>query len=188
VTDPEEERLLPSASDLRFFEQSLPGAGDYLLRMAAAAQAHSQLMDREAAALAKRGQLFGLIVALSFLGVSGILVGIGHGLAGTVMGSVDLVALTTVFVVGKRNQTAERQADSSSAERLLERLRRAPIVEPESVASHTGERQHGVENPEAGKEPAENDRRLMDPVVPPLEISTQDQELWKKIMEQEGHS
>ncbi len=44
----------------------------------------------------------GLIVALAFLGVSGWLISDGHELAGSILGTVDLVALVTVFVIGRK--------------------------------------------------------------------------------------
>ncbi len=52
----------------------------------------------------KRGQLFGLIVAISFLAAAFILIALGHGLYGTIIGSIDIVALVTVFVIGRREQ------------------------------------------------------------------------------------
>jgi uncharacterized membrane protein len=46
------------------------------------------------------GQLFGFIIALAFLLVSAWLINGGHEVAGVILGSVDLVALVTVFVYG----------------------------------------------------------------------------------------
>lgn len=48
------------------------------------------------------GLITGLIVALSFLGVSAWLIDGDHTVAGTILGSVDLVALVTVFVTSNR--------------------------------------------------------------------------------------
>ena len=51
-----------------------------------------------------QGQLFGFITAMSFLLVSGILGYSGHEVGGTILGTVDLVALVTVFVLGRSSQ------------------------------------------------------------------------------------
>lgn len=48
------------------------------------------------------GQFTGVIVALSFLGCATYLVAIGQPVAGTVLGTVDIVALVTVFVATER--------------------------------------------------------------------------------------
>lgn len=51
-----------------------------------------------------RGQMFGFIIALAFLIASFILILKGHGIYGTIIGSIDLVALVTVFVIGRQTQ------------------------------------------------------------------------------------
>jgi hypothetical protein len=50
--------------------------------------------------LAYLGPVFGLIVVLSFLGVSAWLINGGHNVAGTFLGVVDIVSLAGVFVLG----------------------------------------------------------------------------------------
>jgi len=60
---------------------------------------------------ADRGQLFALIIALAFLAVAGFLIYEGHETAGTVLGTVDIAGLTSVFISGsviKRNERQER--------------------------------------------------------------------------------
>lgn len=51
-----------------------------------------------------RGQIFGFIIALAFLIASFILILMGFGIYGTIIGSIDLVALVTVFVLGRKAQ------------------------------------------------------------------------------------
>jgi uncharacterized membrane protein len=55
----------------------------------------------------ERGQHYGLAIALSFLAASVLLVMTGHDVSGTIIGSIDLVALVTVFVYGRNNQRRE---------------------------------------------------------------------------------
>ena len=52
---------------------------------------------------ARSGQIFAFIIALTFLAASFILVLLGHGIYGMIIGSVNLVALVTIFVLNKRH-------------------------------------------------------------------------------------
>lgn len=52
----------------------------------------------------RRGQTFAFIIAMAFLAASFVLILQGHDIAGTVVGSIDLVALVTVFIVGRSTQ------------------------------------------------------------------------------------
>ena len=51
-----------------------------------------------------RGQIFGFIIAIAFLIASFVLILKGFGVYGTIIGSIDLVALVTVFVIGRNTQ------------------------------------------------------------------------------------
>ena len=65
--------------------------------------AHRQAMDRGRSWRSTAGLVAGAIIALAFLGVAAWLIDAGHGVFGTILGSVDLVALVSVFVLGHRN-------------------------------------------------------------------------------------
>ena len=78
---------------------------------------HRRFMDK-ATLLLRQGRSYlglgaGLFIVLKFLDVSYKLVVAGHDIAGTVLGTVDLVALAAVFVgVGqtrKANKASEQQ-------------------------------------------------------------------------------
>lgn len=47
------------------------------------------------------GLATGLLISFAFLGTSAWLIVTGHEVSGTVLGTVDLVALATVFVTGR---------------------------------------------------------------------------------------
>ncbi|WP_298797037.1 DUF2335 domain-containing protein [uncultured Pseudonocardia sp.] len=91
----------PTPADLMAYEQCMPGATARLVRMAEKEQEHRHQMNLESAKLRQRGQRFGLTIALAFLAVAGVLIFTGHDTAGTIIGSVDLVALVAVFVTGR---------------------------------------------------------------------------------------
>lgn len=49
------------------------------------------------------GLFLGFLTTLAFLGVSAWLIDGGASVAGTILGTIDLVALVTVFVIGRRS-------------------------------------------------------------------------------------
>jgi len=113
---------IPNAGELKEYEVAVPGAAARLLQMAEAEQRHIHKLDDQQLSLARRGQVFALTISLAFLGVSGFLISGGHDVAGTVIGSVDLVALATVFIVGQRSQIAIRQANVAEDDRIVNDL------------------------------------------------------------------
>jgi uncharacterized membrane protein len=92
-----------SIEELMKYREEYPSIPKELLEMAKKDQEHLHAMERGELALYRRGQLFGLIVALSFLCAATILILANHDTAGTIVGSTDLVALVAVFVLGKRS-------------------------------------------------------------------------------------
>lgn len=99
---------LPNPGDLQKYEQVTPGFGERLVTMA---EREQRFRHRVAA----YGQIIGLIIALSFLAASTYLIGSGHDLAGGVLGTVDIVALVTVFVAGKAAQPAVESSNKTAS-------------------------------------------------------------------------
>jgi len=97
---------LPPPGLLKSYNEIIPnGAERILTEMQRQAKHRMELESRvipEQQRQSRRGQVYGLVVALSFLVASFILIAMGFGLFGTIMGSVDLVALVTVFVIGRQ--------------------------------------------------------------------------------------
>jgi hypothetical protein len=74
-------------------------------------------LDRQEAYLAWAGLTTAFILALSFLGVSAWLIYSGFGVGGTILGTVDLVALVTVFITGRtKGRPEERKSLTSKPE------------------------------------------------------------------------
>lgn len=103
---------LPPPEMLRQYEQVVPGFGESLLEMAQRQEAHRQHLERIVVEGGSRRASQGLWVgaALSvILIVFAFILGLRHDqVAASVLGSVDVVGLATVFVVGKREQRHER--------------------------------------------------------------------------------
>jgi len=132
--------VLPPPEDLKKYDAASPGLGRQIIEMVQEEQKHLQYVERSEISLRRRGQLFGFIIAISFLVVSGFLVSQNHDVAGTVIGSVDLVALTTVFVVGQRSlDKTIASGQVKSTDRLIRELRRADSKGTSSRKSKRGQ-------------------------------------------------
>lgn len=59
-------------------------------------------LNRREADLNSRGLNYGVIVTLAFLAACVFLISFGHGVEGTILGVSFILALVTVFVVGRR--------------------------------------------------------------------------------------
>jgi uncharacterized membrane protein len=165
---------LPSPEDLKKYDAAHPGLGRQIIEMVQEEQRHLHYVERAEVSLTRRGQLFGFIIAISFLVVSAVLVTLGHTVAGTVIGSVDLVALTTVFVAGRRSQDnspGPRQVDST--DRLIRELRRAqsggtkarkPRKREQSTSLELGQ---ATDNPASEPSPGTSAKETQDTAVLP---------------------
>jgi uncharacterized membrane protein len=93
---------LPPASELQDYGQVDPNLPLEIWQEIRGVLHHRLALELAASRRADRGQLIGFLVAVAFLAVSAWLINGGEPLAGVILGSVDLVALVTVFVVGRR--------------------------------------------------------------------------------------
>ncbi len=94
------------------YERVLPGAADRIITMAERQQTHRHELESVAinggSARARQGLAAGFVVTLAFLLASVWLVSTGHDVGGGVIGTVDLVALVSIFVIGQKSQSDER--------------------------------------------------------------------------------
>jgi uncharacterized membrane protein len=99
---------LPDPDMLAGYERVLPGAAERIFAMAERQAEHRQALERTVVVGGHRrawaGLIAGAVVALAFLVASYRLIQDGHALAGTILGTVDLTALVTVFVLGRASQ------------------------------------------------------------------------------------
>ena len=103
---------LPPPDLLRGYDLVVPGAAERILKMAEEQAKHRQNLERLVIAggskRANMGLCLGFILSLIVLALSAGLIVNGYEIAGTVIGSIDLVSLATVFVVGRIDQRRER--------------------------------------------------------------------------------
>ena len=74
----------------------------------------------------REGRRFGFAIAVLFLFVSGGLALLGQPWVGGVLGTVDLVALVSVFVYGERVKRKERVRKEENREKLTTTAGSAP--------------------------------------------------------------
>lgn len=103
---------LPHPDILRGYNHVVSGAAERILVMAEEQARHRQSLERTVieggSRRANLGLWLGFILSIVVLALSAALIVNGYELAGTVIGSIDLVSLATVFVVGRIDQRKER--------------------------------------------------------------------------------
>lgn len=99
---------LPPPDDLRAYNDAVPNGAERILTMAENQSAHRIEIESKAISAqiedSKRGQIFGLIVAIVFAVASVWLALQGHDTVASILGGSTIVGLVTVFVVGKKEQ------------------------------------------------------------------------------------
>ena len=103
---------LPHEKTLEAYERIVPGSAGMIFRNFEEQGRHRRQLERYALVWDNRrsfaGLACGLIVTLSFLVVSYLLIEDGHEVAGTILGTVNLVGLVGVFVFGSYVLREER--------------------------------------------------------------------------------
>lgn len=104
---------LPPPGLLKAYNEAIPNGAERILNEVQRQCRHRMDLENrmipEQHLQSRRGQVYGLIVALSFLVASFILIAMGFGIFGTIIGTVDLIALVTVFVTGRYQQYQENK-------------------------------------------------------------------------------
>lgn len=102
---------LPSPDDLKKYDGAVPGAAERIIRMAENQQNHRMRLEDKAIGeqldQSRRGQHYGLLVAVLMITASGVMVMTGHDTAGGFLGGTTLLGLVGVFVTGKYMQAAD---------------------------------------------------------------------------------
>jgi uncharacterized membrane protein len=112
---------LPPPELLIEYERALPGLGKTIVGWAEQEAKHRRKQDenefslvdytvRKQLSLQERGMTYGLIVALAGFVATVLLAYHGAAVAAALVGSLDIVALVSVFVVGRHTQAKVEQA------------------------------------------------------------------------------
>lgn len=108
---------IPSASELKKYEDILPGAADRILTMAENQSKHRQKMEMkmlEANIKAERaGQIFGFIIFFSALAVGATLMILGQNAVGLITALGSLAAIIGLFVYSRYSMKKELNSKNS---------------------------------------------------------------------------
>ena len=103
---------LPHPDTLRQFNEVLPGLADRIIQQWELQSAHRRGIEQKAIQAditrAYLGLAAGYTVTIAFLIVAAFLVVYGYAWPGTVIGTVDLVALASIFVYSNEDRRKER--------------------------------------------------------------------------------
>lgn len=115
---------LPAPSDLQGYKEVDPEFPKQIVRWTQQTLDHQEsqevkLLDGEIDqgkrldAYRERGQILAFILALVVIAAAFFLILFNHAIAGTILGSLDLVALATVFIIGQRSMDPEKPKDDA---------------------------------------------------------------------------
>lgn len=115
---------LPPPHILAEYDKVLPGAAATILARAEKQSDHRMKLEKTVIPAQQResarGQIFGLIVAITGILIGGACILTGHDVAGATVIGIDLLGMVTVFVTGKAAMALElmkkRKGDANEAE------------------------------------------------------------------------
>lgn len=120
VTERHHSGPLPSAETLIQYNSVIPNGADRIMIMAEKQQNHRMALEDKAVtsqlSQSKIGQIFGFILCLLALSASTYLGCTGHEAIGTIIGSTTIIAMASIFVLGKRSNSKSKQDDSEDKE------------------------------------------------------------------------
>lgn len=119
---------LPHPRTLAEYDEALPGLAERLVTAWEEESRHRRSIELEAVGMDKKlvgnevflsrlGMASAFVLALVFLGAAVWLVLAGHEVAGTVLGSFDLVALASVFITRKWYDAKKKKTPEAEHER-----------------------------------------------------------------------
>lgn len=111
---------LPPASELRGYDEIMPGLVDRIVMMAEKEQNHRHTwvrdMTRDEYSLKRRGQNFALGSVAILSSVAAWLGYLGDTTSAAVVAGATLLGIVTVFVTGQANERRDESADTNAGE------------------------------------------------------------------------
>ncbi|SMC53312.1 DUF2335 domain-containing protein [Pedobacter nyackensis] len=99
---------IPDPATLASYNEIIPNGAERIMAMAEKQSDHRIAMESKVITSQQnqsgRGQHYAFIIAILVLLASFICIFTGHGIEGTIIGTLDLVSLVTIFIVGKQYQ------------------------------------------------------------------------------------
>jgi uncharacterized membrane protein len=103
---------IPPPEILKQYNEIVPGSAERLIKSAEIQAAHRQQLENKSIGSdinrSREGQILGFILSMTAVIGSLVVIGMGYAAAGAAIIISTLVALVSVFVVGKEKQASER--------------------------------------------------------------------------------
>lgn len=116
---------LPPPNVLQRYDEIIPNGADRIVAMAEKQSAHRIDLERTVihgdSRRANWGVFCGFTLAVLVIVLSFILILYGHAVAGTILGTLDLVSLISVFIYGTTTRRRERTRREERNRELLRR-------------------------------------------------------------------
>jgi hypothetical protein len=93
-----------AAHDAQAWQAVVPGSAAQILDQYIRQLKHRRRIETANVVLALLGPVLGFVVVLAFLFTAAWLIDRGHSVEGTLLGTVDIASLASVFVVGVRQR------------------------------------------------------------------------------------
>jgi len=104
---------LPDPEDLAKYNQIIPEGADRIMKMAEHQSAHRIEIEKTVISSqqvqSRRGQNFGLVIAIVGIGASVFLAMYSHDVVAGVLGGTTVVSLAIAFITGRRTQQRDLQ-------------------------------------------------------------------------------
>lgn len=101
---------LPHPQTLKEYNDCFEGGAKAVFDLAKWQSDHRMKIEDREMNQSKQGQRYAFIIAMAFLLISGFLIWSGSEVAGTILGTIDLIGLVSVFIIGKRRMNRKREA------------------------------------------------------------------------------
>lgn len=111
---------LPSSETMVEYNSVIPNGADRIMIMAEKQQEHRMIIEKKAIgsqlSQSKNGQIFGFILCLIIIIASTYLGSTGHETIGSILGSTTIIAMASIFVLGKLNNPKKTKEEALSEE------------------------------------------------------------------------
>lgn len=111
---------LPSSETMVQYNSVIPNGADRIMIMAEKQQEHRMIIEKKAInsqlSQSKTGQIFGFVLCFLIIIASTYLGSTGHETIGSILGSTTIIAMASIFVLGKLNKSKKPKEETPPEE------------------------------------------------------------------------
>ncbi|SDX37347.1 DUF2335 domain-containing protein [Flavobacterium degerlachei] len=111
---------LPSSETMVQYNSVIPNGADRIMIMAEKQQEHRMIIEKTAIksqlSQSNKGQIFGFVLCILIIIASTYLGSTGHETIGSILGSTTIIAMASIFVLGKLNKPKKTKEEDLEKE------------------------------------------------------------------------